>query len=122
MSEKELNGAAGGSLERAVGERKRMAGGRAAAGVAPDPELVERPVRRRFPAESKLRVLREADACTKPGEVGALLRRGGVYSSPLAGGGGGRGGGGGGGARGARRRPGAPSPPGWGRGAGAGRG
>src|SRR6266540_2269126 len=83
MSEKELNGAAGRSLERAVGERKRMAGGRAAAGVAPDPELVERPVRRRFPAEYKLRVLREADACTKAGEIGALLRREGLYSSLL---------------------------------------
>src|SRR2546422_11410043 len=103
MSEKELNGAAGRSLERAVGERKRMAGGRAAAGVAPDPELVERPVRRRFPAEYKLRVLREADACTKPGEIGALLRRGGLYSAVLTGGGGGRGGGGvGGGGRAAR--------------------
>src|SRR5438874_2245923 len=49
----------------------------------PDPELVEPPVRRRFSAEYKLRVLREADACTKPGEVGALLRREGLYSSLL---------------------------------------
>src|SRR2546426_9505513 len=99
MSEKGLNGAAGGSLERAVGERKRMAGGRAAAGGAPDPELVERPVRRRFPAEDKLRVLREADACTKPGEIGALLRRGGGCSSLFWARRGGGGGGGGGGAR-----------------------
>jgi transposase-like protein len=81
MSEKKVNGAVAGSLERAVGERKRI-GDRASAGV-PDPELVERPVRRRFTAEYKLRVLREAEACTRPGEVGALLRREGLYSSLL---------------------------------------
>ena len=50
----------------------------------PDPELVESPRRRRFSAEYKLRVLREADACTKAGEVGALLRREGLYSSHLS--------------------------------------
>ena len=48
-----------------------------------DPELVERPRRRRFTAEYKLGVLREADGCTKPGETGALLRREGLYSSHL---------------------------------------
>jgi transposase-like protein len=77
-----LNGAVGRPLERAVGERKRMADARAGGGV-PDPELVERPFRRRFSAEYKLRVLREADACTKRGEIGALLRREGLYSSLL---------------------------------------
>lgn len=40
---------------------------------APDPELMERAQRRRFKAEYKLRVLREADACTKPGEIGCDL-------------------------------------------------
>ena len=39
--------------------------------------------RRRFTAEYKLRVLREADACTEPGEIGALLRREGWYTSHL---------------------------------------
>jgi len=82
MSENELSGAAIGSLERAVGERKRIDRGRAVAGV-PDPELVERPRRRRFTAEYKLRILREADACARPGEIGALLRREGLYSSLL---------------------------------------
>ena len=38
----------------------------------------------RFTAEDKLRVLKEADACTRPGEVGALLRREGLYSSHLS--------------------------------------
>lgn len=39
--------------------------------------------RRRFTAEYKLRVLREADACMEPGEIGALLRQEGLYPSPL---------------------------------------
>jgi transposase-like protein len=39
--------------------------------------------RRRFTAEYKLGVLREADACTEPGEIGALLRREGLYTSHL---------------------------------------
>lgn len=51
--------------------------------LRPDPEVSERAARRRFTAEYKLRVLRDADACTGPGEVGALLRREGLYSSHL---------------------------------------
>lgn len=53
-------------------------------GAVPDPELVERARRRRFTAEYKLRILSEADACTRPGETGALLRREGLYSSHLS--------------------------------------
>jgi hypothetical protein len=53
-----------------------------AAPGAPDPELVERAQRRRYSAEYKLRIVREADACTAPGEVGALLRREGLYTLP----------------------------------------
>jgi len=49
----------------------------------PDPELAERPRRRRFSAEYKLRVLREAEACTRKGEIGAMLRREGLYTSHL---------------------------------------
>lgn len=51
---------------------------------APDPELVERPTRRRFTAEYKLRILQAADACSRPGEIGALLRREGLYTSHLS--------------------------------------
>jgi len=54
-----------------------------AAPSVPDPELVERAKRRSFTAEHKLRVLAEADACSKPGEIGALLRREGLYTSHL---------------------------------------
>ena len=49
----------------------------------PDPEVAERAARRRFTAEYKLRMLRQADACTGTGELGALLRREGLYSSHL---------------------------------------
>ncbi|WP_095960600.1 IS3 family transposase [Corallococcus macrosporus] len=47
-------------------------------------EVVEKARRRGFTAEYKLRVLAEAERCTKPGEVGALLRREGLYSSLLS--------------------------------------
>ena len=46
-------------------------------------ELVERAQRRRYSAEYKLGIVREADACSEPGEVGALLRREGLYTSHL---------------------------------------
>lgn len=49
----------------------------------PDPEVAAKPVRRRFTAEYKLQVLREADACEESGQLGALLRREGLYSSHL---------------------------------------
>jgi len=82
----ELNGlevpvGAGRSAEGAVGDHSRVAG--AVPVRVPDPELVERPKRRRFSAEYKLRIVREADACSRPGEVGELLRREGLYSSLL---------------------------------------
>lgn len=82
MLEFEKDGAAGRGVERAVGERNGVADGMPA-GV-PGPELVESAKRRRFSAGYKLRVLREADACSRPGEVGALLRREGLYSSILS--------------------------------------
>mgnify|MGYP002065136290 CR=1 FL=1 len=50
----------------------------------PDPEVVPMAERRRFTAEEKLRILEEADACTEPGEIGALVRREGIYSSYLS--------------------------------------
>ena len=49
----------------------------------PDPQVIEKATRRRFSAADKLRILKEADACHKPGELGALLRREGLYSSNL---------------------------------------
>ena len=78
------NGAGGPGAQRAVGERSAGAAGGAAPLAPPDPELVERPQRRRFTAEYKLAVLREADGLSRPGEIGALLRREGLYSSHLS--------------------------------------
>ena len=49
----------------------------------PDPEVPAKVQRRRFSAEYRLRMLKQADACKKPGEMGALLRREGLYSSLL---------------------------------------
>ena len=79
-----VSGAVGRSAQGAVGDGSGSANGRVpAVGVVSDPELVERPRRRRFSAEYKLRIVREADSCTRSGEVGALLRREGLYSSLL---------------------------------------
>jgi transposase-like protein len=50
----------------------------------PETEVPERPERRRFTAEYKRKILREAARCTKPGEIGALLRREGLHSSYLS--------------------------------------
>jgi transposase-like protein len=73
----------GGFAKRAAGEESEVAGSIASRGV-PNPELVERPRRRRFSAAYKLRILREADVCDGAGEIGALLRREGLYSSTLS--------------------------------------
>ena len=61
-----------------------MAGGRDSfVSPPPDPEVPEKKPRRNFTAKYKLRVLAEADTCTQPGQLGALLRREGLYSSNL---------------------------------------
>jgi transposase len=67
-------------------EGARRASGVSATGAdaVPDPEVVEKPKRRRFSAEYRLRIVREADVCKEPGEIGALLRREGLYSSLLS--------------------------------------
>ncbi len=47
-------------------------------------EVLAKARRRRFTLEYKRRILREADRCRQPGEIGALLRREGLYSSHLS--------------------------------------
>jgi transposase-like protein len=49
----------------------------------PDPEVVPRAKRRQFSATYKLRILQEVDECKQRGQIGALLRREGLYSSQL---------------------------------------
>ena len=51
--------------------------------ISPDPEVSARHVRRRFTTAYKLEILRKADACSRHGELGALLRKEGLYSSHL---------------------------------------
>ena len=51
--------------------------------AVPDPEVPEKATRRSFTAEYKRRILREADACKEQGQIGALLRREGLYYSNL---------------------------------------
>jgi transposase len=91
MQETSTNGA-GAAVEAAAAGREDQlgvaelgfgAGGRAAPEGVPDPELVEQAKRRSFTAEYKARILAEADACTRPGGVGELLRREGLYTSHL---------------------------------------
>lgn len=49
----------------------------------PDPEVLENKPRRKFTAKYKLDILRKADSCAEPGQIGTLLRREGLYSSNL---------------------------------------
>jgi len=51
--------------------------------AATETEVSSKAKRRFFTAEYKRKVLQEADACTKQGEIAALLRREGLYSSHL---------------------------------------
>ena len=55
----------------------------AATGV-PDPAVDAKAKRRRFTAEYKVKILREVDRAKEPGDVGAILRREGLYSSHLS--------------------------------------
>ena len=74
--------------ERSEADRSAAAGKTVApeplAPPRPDPEVVANAKRRTFTAESKLRILAEADAAAaQPGAIGALQRREGLYSSHL---------------------------------------
>ena len=84
---------AGGSLppaeepaERRVGERSEPPRSEAGSSAAPDAptQVRPRPTRRNFSAEYKLDVLRQVDACRVPGEIGAVLRREGLYFGHLS--------------------------------------
>jgi len=50
----------------------------------PSTEVVTKPQKRHYTAEYKLRILQETEACSRPGEIGAILRREGLYSQLLA--------------------------------------
>lgn len=62
----------------------RRATGDASSTGAPDPEVAATGKRRQFSGTDKRRILEAADRCTRPGELGALMRKEGIYSSMLA--------------------------------------
>jgi transposase-like protein len=76
---KDINGTEG--ARRTTGGQS-MAGTSSPSAPSPaDPEVSEKKPRRKYTAAYKLRILKEYEACTVPGEIGALLRREGLYHS-----------------------------------------
>jgi transposase len=65
-------------------EGARRATGNASASAPPDTEVAATATRRQFSSGEKRRILMAADGCSQVGEIGALLRREGIYSSHLA--------------------------------------
>jgi transposase len=72
-----------GEPERSGGEPNGVANNPAAAAPPPDPEVSAKPTRRQFTATYKVGIVEEAKRCSGPGDIGALLRREGLYSSAL---------------------------------------
>ena len=70
--------------EKMPSGREERSGTRTDGGARASVEVPAKAVRRTFTAEYKRSVVEEADRSTEPGEIGALLRREGLYSSQLA--------------------------------------
>jgi len=68
------------TTELARGRRTSRSGGTSGA-ARPDPEVLAKPKRRQFGAAYKLKIVEEADACTEPGAIAALLRVGNVLGT-----------------------------------------
>lgn len=89
---KQLMAKPDGATERSAGERSEPARSAVAPSERsadegsdfPETEVSARPTRRRFTADYKARIVREAEACKESGAIGALLRREGLYSSVLS--------------------------------------
>ncbi len=64
-------------------ERMKLLGMPLTVKAEPNPEVLENKPRRKFTAKYKLEILKKADACTESGQIGALLRREGLFSSNL---------------------------------------
>jgi nucleoid DNA-binding protein len=71
------------ALDVAPEGARRATGGATSSAPPPDPEVAATAKRRQFSASQKRRILAEAERCTAPGQIGALLRREGIYSSNL---------------------------------------
>jgi transposase len=77
-------GVAGLPADAAAQGARRATAAAVSAATAPDPEVAATAKRRQFSSAEKRRILSAADHCKKPGELGALLRKEGIYSSMLA--------------------------------------
>ncbi len=67
---------------RATGDS--TAGAATGTPVRPDPEVPEKRQRRQYSATYKKQILEKADRCVDSRQIGAMLRREGLYSSNLA--------------------------------------
>jgi len=72
------------ALEVALEGARRATGNGTSSAPPTNPEVVAIARRRQFSPSEKRRIVAAADRCTQPGEIGALLRREGIYSSQLA--------------------------------------
>lgn len=72
------------ALEFALEGARRAAGSANSSAAPTDPEVVAVARRRQFSPAEKRRIVTAAGRCTQPGEIGALLRREGIYSSQLS--------------------------------------
>lgn len=90
VKEKEMNVTVAQAIEETEGARRATGVSSIASparfggiGVVPNPEVSTKATRRTFTAVYKRRIVTESDACKEPGQIGALLRREGLYSSNL---------------------------------------
>ena len=72
-----------GEPERSGGDPNGVANNATATPSTPNPEVSAQPQRRRFTVKYKACIVEEAQKCTESGQIGALLRREGLYSSAL---------------------------------------
>jgi len=83
LGDDELGETEGARRATGVSPRVALAAGPPSTTMGSETEVVAKAQRRRFTAEYKRRIVREADRCTTTGAIGALLRREGLYSSYL---------------------------------------
>src|SRR5450759_3914102 len=79
-----MNGRNALEIDAAVEGARRATGDAASIARPADPEVAATAKRRQFSGSERRRILAAADRCTQIGEIGALLRREGIYSSQLA--------------------------------------
>ena len=72
------------ALEGVLEGARRATGNTNSSAPPADPEVVAIARRRQFSPGEKRRIVAAADRCSEPGDIGALLRREGIYSSHLA--------------------------------------